>query len=326
MKFFDYTLFVVSFLSIGCTLDGKEQLKLVDANQSPLDVQEEALPEGALIEDHGDYILPADCFVNPFLNCQGASLGNFLNAYYLVSDFKTFYAFINNSSKKKYGYDALEAWFNKINFGYEIHAVNIVDRLENFGVLVYRTNINNTTGRLKLPFIIENDTAKLFITNIERGIEAQYYENLPLRVDDFINVVRSLEDLEEVTVLKYSNSVVLNFGGVLMFDSGDHQLNPKGIEVLEKIIKVLAVLETNNLKVECIGYADNDVYRVNKNKDIRNNLDLSVMRASTVAQYLIHSGVVKDNNCLTSGVGDAKERHMKLNKESKRKVEIVLTY
>lgn len=139
-------------------------------------------------EEESSYQLPKDCFLNPFLNCQGASLGNFLNAQYLAGDFDTFFAFINNSSKKEFGYDRLKSWFNRISFGYEINAINIVDRKEEFGVLVYQTNINNTRGRLKLPFIIENDSAKLILTKIDYGIEDQYYDALSSEIEIFKKV------------------------------------------------------------------------------------------------------------------------------------------
>ena len=139
-------------------------------------------------EEESSYQLPKDCFLNPFINCQGASLGNFLNAQYLAGDFDTFFAFINNSSKKEFGYDRLKSWFNRISFGYEINAINIVDREEEFGVLVYQTNINNTRGRLKLPFIIENDSAKLLLTNIDYGIEDQYYDALSSEIEIFKKV------------------------------------------------------------------------------------------------------------------------------------------
>lgn len=272
------------------------------------------------------YKIPNDCFVNPFINCQGASLGNFLNAYYLVGDFDAFYAFVNNSSKKKYGYDKIESWFNAITFGYEINAINIVDRSDNFGVLVYQTTVNNTRGRLMLPYLIENDSAKLYLTNINVGIEEQFYKGLPNDIGEFFTVAKKLGDIENITTLAQSNTVVLNFGDIFFFDSGEHQLNIQGKGMLEKVIRELSLLKGNDLKIECIGYADPDSFRETEGKDIRNNLDLSVMRASTVAQYLIKSGVVKDKNCVASGVGAAKERSLEKAKETKRRVEIILSY
>lgn len=293
---------------------------LQDESQREAPVQEETQ------EESSTYRLPDHCYVNPFINCQGASLGNFLNAYYLVGDFDTFYAFVNNSSKKKYGYAKIESWFNTITFGYEIDAINIVDRTDNFGVLVYQTTINNTRGRLMLPYLIENDSAKLYLTNIDAGIDEQFYKGLPKEIGEFFNVAKKLGDIEDITTSAQSNTVVLNFGNILLFDSGEHQLNSQGKGMLEKVIAELSLLNANDLKVECIGYADPDIFRETEGKDIRNNLDLSVMRASTVAQYLIKSGVAKDKNCLASGVGAAKERNLEKAKEAKRRVEIILSY
>lgn len=314
-----------AILLMSCSSPSQEQQVESDISvRQDVILQELPNQEGSQ-EESSVYKLQDDCYLNPFMNCQGASLGNFLNAYYLVGDFDTFYAFLNNSSKKKYGYDRIESWFKTITFGYEIDAVNIVDRSDDFGVLVYQTTMNNTRGRLMLPYLIENDTAKLYLTNIDVGIEEQFYKGLPKEIGEFLDVVKKIGDIEDVTVSAQSNTVVLNFGNMLLFDSGKHKLNSQGKGVLEKVISELSLLNENDLKVECIGYADPDSFRETEGKDIRNNLDLSVMRASTVAQHLINSGVIKDKNCVASGFGAAKERNLGKAKEAKRRVEITIS-
>ena len=277
-------------------------------------------------EEESSYQLPKDCFLNPFLNCQGASLGNFLNAYYLVGDFDTFFAFINNSSKKEFGYERLKSWFNRISFGYEIHAINIVDRKEDFGVLVYQTNINNTRGRLKLPFIIENDSAKLLLTNIDYGIEDQYYDALPSEIEIFKKVLKKLLPLEDVDIHQTDRQLRIHTSLLTLFKKGKYTLDASGEATLNSIIQALRDLVLEKVKIDCIGYADPDVYLENEKSDIRNNLDLSVMRASTVAQYLIKHDVVLDKNCVALGVGDAKERGLDLSDDIKRRVEIIISY
>ena len=72
--------------------------------------------EESSLEEESSYSAPNDCFSNPFMNCYGASLGNYLNAYYIVGDFETFYAFINNSAKRKFGKNRIQTWFNKLSF------------------------------------------------------------------------------------------------------------------------------------------------------------------------------------------------------------------
>ena len=46
-------------------------------------------------------------------------------------------------------------------------------------MLVYQTDINNTRGRLMLLFVMENDTAKLYLTTLDSGIEGQYDNGMP---------------------------------------------------------------------------------------------------------------------------------------------------
>tara|TARA_B110000211_G_C14067369_1_gene548283 strand:- start:355 stop:633 length:279 start_codon:yes stop_codon:yes gene_type:complete len=79
----------------------------------------------------------------------------------------------------------IENWFNTINFGYNIEAINIVKHKEDFGVLVFKTTINNIKGRLQIPFIFKNDTSKLRLTNIDRDIESQYYQWLTEEFENY---------------------------------------------------------------------------------------------------------------------------------------------
>jgi flagellar motor protein MotB len=317
-----YLILASAFLLLGCMSSGEEPSSDSNVKYSQEKVQEALANQ----EESGSFELPGDCYLNPFINCQGASLGNFLNAYYMVGDFDTFYAFINNSSQKRYGYEKIKTWFNLIKFGYEIEAVNIVDRFDDFGVIVYKTSINNTRGRLMLPFLIENDTAKLYLTNIDVGIEEQFYKGLPIEIDEFFTMAKKIENLEDITTDISSNKVVIRFDNILLFNSGEHQLNSAGKVLLDKLIAELKILKWKELKIECIGYADPDNYRKTVGNDIRNNLDLSVMRASTVAQLLVNSGAVKDKNCIATGVGAAKERYVDKSKSAKRRVEIILSY
>lgn len=276
-------------------------------------------------EEESSYSAPNDCFSNPFMNCYGASLGNYLNAYYIVGDFETFYAFINNSAKRKFGKSRVQTWFNTLSFGYSIDAINIVNRQGDFGVLVYQTDINNTRGRLMLPFVMENDTAKLYLTTLDSGIEGQYDNGMPNEFMQLNDVALKLEANTSFSLENSSNSIKISLGASLLFDSGKHMLNAKGKKAITSVIKELKTLNTNKIQIECIGYADPDVYNSSTNGDLRNNLDLSVMRASTVAQYLIENNVVLDKNCIASGMGDAMEREAEMSKAQKRRVEIVIT-
>ena len=76
----------------------------------------------------------------------------------------------------------------------------------------------------------------MYLTNIHVGIEEQFYKGLPKEIEEFYNVAKKLGDIEEITTSAQSNTVVLNFGKILLFDSGEHQLNSQGKDMLEKEI------------------------------------------------------------------------------------------
>ena len=318
-----FLIFLGLLYNCSSTLPDNQELLVPEGQSKPS--SETDYREESSLDEESSYSAPNDCFSNPFMNCYGASLGNYLNAYYIVGDFETFYAFINNSAKRKFGKNRIQTWFNTLSFGYSIDAINIVNRQGDFGVLVYQTDINNTRGRLMLPFVMENDTAKLYLTTLDSGIEGQYDNGMPNEFMQLNDVALKLEANTSFALENSSNSIKISLGASLLFDSGKHMLNAKGKEAITSVIKELKTLNINKIQIECIGYADPDVYNSSANGDLRNNLDLSVMRASTVAQYLIENNVVLDKNCIASGMGDAMEREAEISKAQKRRVEIIIT-
>tara|TARA_B110000971_G_scaffold221737_1_gene270269 strand:- start:6960 stop:7931 length:972 start_codon:yes stop_codon:yes gene_type:complete len=296
-------------------------------DSTPELINQESLTQDDSTDDSNQelpYSLPSDCYVNPFLNCQGASLGNYLNAYYLVGDFDTFYAFISNSSKTQFGRDKIYLWFTTMNFGFSIHAVNMMKTSDYTGTLVYNTTINNTRGRMTLPYIIENDTAKLAITSLKVDIDKQYSHSLLSDLSAINNRISKLDISNVIIKSRSANDLTLILDGSILFDSGKYNLNPLGLESTGKLIEYLQGIKSNELKITCTGYTDSDKYKTQVG-DIRNNRDLSVMRASTISDVLIKSGIVKESNCITQGFGD-QQNSQKSDKKYSRRVEINVKY
>ncbi len=111
------------------------------------------------------------------------------------------------------------------------------------------------------------------------------------------NLTRSLsrEELKEVDVQVLKGVVYISLADNMLYKSGSYEINDRAAETLSKIAKIIMDYKDYDVLVE--GNTDNvPISREN----IRNNWDLSCLRASSVVQYLQnHYGV--DPKRLTAG-------------------------
>ena len=96
------------------------------------------------------------------------------------------------------------------------------------------------------------------------------------------NLTRSLsrEELKEVDVQVLKGVVYISLADNMLYKSGSYEVNDRAQETLSKIAKIIMDYKDYDVLIE--GNTDNvPISREN----IRNNWDLSCLRASTVVQY-----------------------------------------
>ena len=111
------------------------------------------------------------------------------------------------------------------------------------------------------------------------------------------NLTRSLsrEELKEVDVRVLKGVVYISLADNMLYKSGSYEINDRAAETLSKIAKIIMDYQDYDVLVE--GNTDN--VPINR-ENIRNNWDLSCLRASSVVQYLqTHYGV--NPKSLTAG-------------------------
>ena len=116
------------------------------------------------------------------------------------------------------------------------------------------------------------------------------------------NLTRSLskDELKEVDVQVMKGVVYISLADNMLYQSGSYEVNSRAQETLSKIAKIIMDYKDYDVLVE--GNTDNVPVSTTsaKMKNIRNNWDLSALRASSVVQYLQdHFGV--DPKRLTAG-------------------------
>ena len=139
------------------------------------------------------------------------------------------------------------------------------------------------------------------------------------------NLTRSLskEELKEVDVQVLKGVVYISLADNMLYKSGSYEINSRAEETLSKIAKIIMDYKDYDVLIE--GNTDNvPISREN----IRNNWDLSCLRASSVVQYLqTHYGV--DPKRLTAGgrgeYNPIATNDTELGKQRNRRTQIIIT-
>lgn len=139
------------------------------------------------------------------------------------------------------------------------------------------------------------------------------------------NLTRSLDrdELRDVNVKVLKGVVYISLADNMLFKSGSYEVNSRAMETLGKIAKIIKDYSDYDVLVE--GNTDNvPISRTN----IRNNWDLSALRASSIVQILQNDFGIKASRLSAAGRGEynpvadnASESGRQLN----RRTEIIIT-
>jgi chemotaxis protein MotB len=103
-----------------------------------------------------------------------------------------------------------------------------------------------------------------------------------------------------LTITQKNGKVYVSMDESLLFQSGKTNVEAKGIEALKNVAKVLEQNVDINVMVE--GHTD-DVPMVGKG-DIKDNWDLSVMRATSVTKILLTNATIDPKRITSAGRGE----------------------
>ena len=139
------------------------------------------------------------------------------------------------------------------------------------------------------------------------------------------NLTRSLtkEELKEVDVQVLKGVVYISLADNMLYKSGSYELNDRAAETLSKIAKIIMDYKDYDVLVE--GNTDNvPISREN----IRNNWDLSCLRASSVVQYLQNNYGVDPKRLTAGGRGEYNplaSNNTEVGKQRNRRTQIIIT-
>ena len=127
-----------------------------------------------------------------------------------------------------------------------------------------------------------------------------------------------------LTIYTKNGQVYVSMENSLLFASGSYSVSKRGVEALENIAGVLAENKDINVLVE--GHTDNDPF--NGSGTIKDNWDLSVMRATSVVKILTGAANLSQDRITAAGKGEFSPlvpNNSAENKAKNRRTEIILS-
>lgn len=139
------------------------------------------------------------------------------------------------------------------------------------------------------------------------------------------NLTRSLsrEELKDIDIKVLKGVVYISLSDNMLYKSGSYEISDQAMETLSKIAKIIKDYKDYDVLVE--GNTDNvPISRTN----IRNNWDLSALRASSVVQVLQDKFGVDPSRLTAGGRGEynpTSDNDSEVGRQRNRRTEIIIT-
>ena len=204
--------------------------------------------------------------------------------------------------QQKQDYAALQASLDK-------SLTNAGDNNVNISKLVDQINESNQYIRHLVEVKSKSDSLNMVLTN---------------------NLTRSLskEEMKEVDVQVLKGVVYISLADNMLYKSGSYEINDRAAETLSKIAKIITDYKDYEVLIE--GNTDNVPVnaRAATMKNIRNNWDLSCLRASSVVQALQNKYGVDPKRLTAGGRGEynpVTTNSTEVGKQRNRRTQIIIT-
>lgn len=180
----------------------------------------------------------------------------------------------------------------------------------------------NTQGNVNISKLVDEiNASNKYIKQLVQAKSKSDSLNLALTT----NLTRSLSgnELDEVNVRVLKGVVYISLADNMLFKSGSYEVNDRAMQTLSKIAKIIKDYKDYDVLVE--GNTDPvPIERTN----IRNNWDLSALRASSVVQVLQNDFGVNPSRLTAAGRGEYNsiaDNSTEFGRQRNRRTEIIIT-
>lgn len=180
----------------------------------------------------------------------------------------------------------------------------------------------NTQGNVNISKLVDEiNASNKYIKQLVQAKSKSDSLNLALST----NLTRSLSGSEsdEVNVRVIKGVVYISLADNMLFKSGSYEVNSRAMQTLSKIAKIIKDYKDYDVLVE----GNTDPVPI-KRANIRNNWDLSALRASSVVQVLQNDFGVDPSRLTAGGRGEYNpiaENDSELGRQRNRRTEIIIT-
>jgi len=108
----------------------------------------------------------------------------------------------------------------------------------------------------------------------------------------------------DIKIKQVRDRLTINMVDRVLFDSGQSQVKPAGLQVLKQVSDILKKVTDKQIRIE--GHTDNVPIGVKLRGRFPTNWELSTARATSVVRYLIEEGGVDRANLLAVGYADTR--------------------
>ena len=148
-------------------------------------------------------------------------------------------------------------------------------------------------------------------------------DSLNLALTNKLTRSLSKEELKDVDVQVLKGVVYISLADNMLYKSGSYEINDRAAETLSKIVKIINDYEDYDVLIE--GNTDDVPIR---RENIRNNWDLSCLRASSVVQALQNDYGVNPKRLTAGGRGEynpVSSNNTEVGKQRNRRTQIIIT-
>ncbi|MCM1076925.1 MAG: OmpA family protein [Bacteroides sp.] len=180
----------------------------------------------------------------------------------------------------------------------------------------------NTQGNVNISKLVDEiNASNRYIKQLVQAKSKSDSLNLALTT----KLTRSLDsnELDEVNVKVLKGVVYISLADNMLFQSGSYDVNERAMETLGKIAKIIKDYGDYDVLVE----GNTDPVPISRT-NIRNNWDLSALRASSIVQVLQNDFGVNPSRLTAAGRGEYNpiaDNSTEMGRQRNRRTEIIIT-
>jgi chemotaxis protein MotB len=234
--------------------------------------------------------VPALALVLSFTGCVSSKKFKDTNARYtaLQSEHDKMNAQLRDCNTEKEANGAKVKSLEEEIANLKANSTSLLNQMNNFSLLSQQ---QSESIRKSLENISEKDA---YIKNMQLSLQKKDSLNLAL-VMNLKGALKNVDD-SDVEVKVEGTAVFISISDKMLFKSGSYEITPRAKEVLGKVAAVVKAQPNTQFMVE--GHTDNKPIRT---ASIKDNWDLSVLRASAVVRVLQQNYGVDPKRMIAAG-------------------------